>query len=209
MLFLRSSRWQTILDYKMLSLTDTLWVLLNRFVFVTKNIDFKSMVLGLHDLTWLRFLQPKQNFRTIWLLNSDWPNPHFLNNKCFWLLLWCSDPVQSCKAYIACLSEKSSGLSVSVQTTTKLPTAIVVYWPPTRPNMPFQKRRKRIFHWHRRTWLTIWDRVKIPWYSHRLMHQKRVTCELHDSYFHLMMIKHAIPKTAEVHKRLSGHWTII
>ena len=40
----------------------------------------------------------------------------------------------------------------------------------------------------------IWDKVKIPWYSHRLMHQKRVTCELHDSYFHLMMSKHAIPK---------------
>ena len=35
---------------------------------------------------------------------------------------------------------------------------------------------------------------KIPWYSHRLMHRKRVTCELHDSYFCLMTIKHAIPK---------------
>ena len=30
--------------------------------------------------------------------------------------------------------------------------------------------------------------------SHRLMHWKRVTCELHDSYFRLMTIKHAIPK---------------
>ena len=30
------------------------------------------------------------------------------------------------------------------------------------------------------------------------MHWKRVTCELHDSYFRAMMIKHAIPKTAEV-----------
>ena len=39
---------------------------------------------------------------------------------------------------------------------------------------------------------------KIPWYSHRLMHRKRVTCELHDSYFRLMTIKHAIPRTAEV-----------
>ena len=39
---------------------------------------------------------------------------------------------------------------------------------------------------------------KILWYSHRLMHQKRVTCELHDSYFCSMTIKHAIPKTAEV-----------
>ena len=35
---------------------------------------------------------------------------------------------------------------------------------------------------------------KIPWYSHRLMHRKRVTCELHDCYFRLMTIKHAIPK---------------
>ena len=39
---------------------------------------------------------------------------------------------------------------------------------------------------------------KIPWYSHRLMHRKRVTCELHDSYFRSMTIKHAIPRTAEV-----------
>ena len=30
------------------------------------------------------------------------------------------------------------------------------------------------------------------------MHRKRVTCELHDSYFRSMTIKHAIPKTAEV-----------
>ena len=35
---------------------------------------------------------------------------------------------------------------------------------------------------------------KFPWYTHRLMHQKRVTCELHDSYFHLMTIKHVISK---------------
>ena len=40
-----------------------------------------------------------------------------------------------------------------------------------------------------------WDKVKkIPWYTHRLMHRKRVTCELHDSYFRLMTIKHAIPR---------------
>ena len=43
-------------------------------------------------------------------------------------------------------------------------------------------------------WLTKWDKLKFPWYTHRLMHRKRVTCELHDSYFRLMMIKHAIPK---------------
>ena len=35
---------------------------------------------------------------------------------------------------------------------------------------------------------------KIPWYTHRLMHRKRVTSELHNSYFRLMAIKHAIPK---------------
>ena len=64
--------------------------------------------------------------------------------------------------------------------------------------MAFQRRRKCIFHWRGRAWLTIWDRVKIPRYSHKLMHRKRVTCELHDSYFRLMTIKHDIPKTAEV-----------
>ena len=45
----------------------------------------------------------------------------------------------------------------------------------------------------RRAWLKKWDKVKILWYTHRLMHRKRVTCELHDSYFRLMSIKHAIP----------------
>ena len=51
------------------------------------------------------------------------------------------------------------------------------------------------------------------WYSHRLMLQKRVTYELHDSYFRLMTIKHAIPRTAKV-THADGHlwgdieWTI-
>ena len=35
---------------------------------------------------------------------------------------------------------------------------------------------------------------KFQWYTHRLRHRKRVTCELHDSYFRLMTIKHAISK---------------
>ena len=44
-------------------------------------------------------------------------------------------------------------------------------------------------------WLMKWEEVKkFPWYSHRLMHRKRVTCELHDSYFRWMTINHAIPK---------------
>ena len=74
----------------------------------------------------------------------------------------------------------------------------VVCWPPTRPNMPFQRRWKFIFHWRGRAWLTVWDRVKIPRYTHRLMHRKRVTCALHDSYFRLTTIRHVIPRTAEV-----------
>ena len=37
-----------------------------------------------------------------------------------------------------------------------------------------------------------WLMKKFLWYTHRLMHQNRVTCELHDSYFHLMTIKHSI-----------------
>ena len=41
----------------------------------------------------------------------------------------------------------------------------------------------------RRAWLTIWDKVKITRFSHKLMHRKRVTCELHDSYFRSMTIK--------------------
>ena len=61
--------------------------------------------------------------------------------------------------------------------------------------MPFQRRGSCIFHWRGRAVLTIWEN-KIPRY--KLMHRKRVTCELHDSYFRLMTIKHAIPKTAEV-----------
>ena len=44
-------------------------------------------------------------------------------------------------------------------------------------------------------WLMKWDEVKkFPWYTHRLMHRKRVTSELHDSYFRWMTINHAIPK---------------
>ena len=44
-------------------------------------------------------------------------------------------------------------------------------------------------------WLMKWDEQKIfPWYTHRLIHRKRVTCELHDSYFLWMTIKHSISK---------------
>ena len=74
----------------------------------------------------------------------------------------------------------------------------------TRPKMPFKVlHRKEVTHsnavmWGNRVggnWLTKLDKLKkIPWYSHRLTHRKRVTCELHDSYFYLMTIKHGISK---------------
>ena len=48
-------------------------------------------------------------------------------------------------------------------------------------------------------WLMKWDEVKnIPLYSHRLTYRKRMTSELHDSYFRSMTITQAIPKVAEV-----------
>ncbi len=36
--------------------------------------------------------------------------------------------------------------------------------------------------------LIIWDKVKFPLCQYRLMHRKRVTSELHDSYFRMMRI---------------------
>ena len=42
--------------------------------------------------------------------------------------------------------------------------------------------------------LIIWDKVKVPLCHYRVMHRKRVACELHDNYFRLMTIKHAISK---------------
>ena len=79
----------------------------------------------------------------------------------------------------------------------------VVYWPGQTCHS--KDGRSCVFHWRGRAWLTIWDRVKIPRYSHKLMHRKRVTCELHDSYFRSMTIKHTIPKTAEVHIPMASY----
>ena len=42
--------------------------------------------------------------------------------------------------------------------------------------------------------LIIWDKMKVTLCQYRLMHRKRVTSELHDSYFRLMTIKHSISK---------------
>ena len=78
-----------------------------------------------------------------------------------------------------------------------------LFWPSTRPNMPFQSdalEGSDTFRWQ------LWEEIakavladnmgqgKIQWYTHRLMHRKKVTCELYDSYFRLMTIKPAIPK---------------
>ena len=42
-------------------------------------------------------------------------------------------------------------------------------------------------------WLMKWDKV-IPMVHYREMHRKRVTSELHDSYFRLITFKHSISK---------------
>ena len=45
----------------------------------------------------------------------------------------------------------------------------------------------------------------MPRCRHKVMHRKRVTCELHDSYFRSTTFKHAIPKTAEVHIPMASY----
>ena len=81
----------------------------------------------------------------------------------------------------------------------------IMFWPSTRPQkMLFQgdaPERNDTFQWpvieRDRVGglrLIIWDKVKIPLCQYRLMHRKRVTSELHDSYFRLMTIKHSISK---------------
>ena len=74
---------------------------------------------------------------------------------------------------------------------------------------PGQKCHSKVMHWKKVTHSNgsyerksrgrkLADEIgwgkKFPWYTHRLMHRKRVTSELHDSYFYLMTIKHAISK---------------
>ena len=82
---------------------------------------------------------------------------------------------------------------------------IVMFWPSTRhKKMLFQvdaPEGRDTFQWpvieRDRVGglrLIIWDKVKVPLCQYRLMHRKGVTCELHDSYFRLMTIKHSISK---------------
>ena len=78
----------------------------------------------------------------------------------------------------------------------------VIFWPSTRP-------KNAILRWCTgRKWhipvierdrvgglrLIICDKVKVPLCHYRVMHRKRLTSELHDSYFRLMTIKHSILK---------------
>ena len=42
--------------------------------------------------------------------------------------------------------------------------------------------------------LIIWNKVKVPRCHYSDAPEKRVTCELHDSCFRLMTIKHSISK---------------
>ena len=82
---------------------------------------------------------------------------------------------------------------------------IVLFWPSTQPKkMLFQgdvPEGSDTFQWpviERDRMgglrLIIWDKVKVPLCQNRLMHRKRVTSELYDSYFRLMTIKHSISK---------------
>ena len=74
----------------------------------------------------------------------------------------------------------------------------------TRPKMPFKvMHRKEVTHsngsngrkWRGRKLADEMGRAKkIPMVHYRVMHRKRVTSELPDSYFRLMTIKHSISK---------------
>ena len=74
----------------------------------------------------------------------------------------------------------------------------------TRPKMPFKvMHRKEVTHSNgsyvrksrgRKLADEMGRDKNIPLYSHRLTHRKRVTSELHESYFHLITINHSISK---------------
>ena len=69
---------------------DTLQMQLTRFASMVWSMATESIV----DLTWLlSFLQPEQNFLTVWILYCDQLHLHLLHKKCFSLLLWCYGPV--------------------------------------------------------------------------------------------------------------------
>ena len=57
------------------------------------------------------------------------------------------------------------------------------------------------------TWLIKWDKLKFPWYTYRLMHRKRVTCELHDSYMDVELLYNSVKtKSQTVGEVRDGMW---
>ena len=79
-----------------------------------------------------------------------------------------------------------------------------MFWPFDPPKMPFKvMHRKEVTHFNgsyerksrgRKLADEMGRAKKIPMVHYRVMHWKRVTFELHDSYFRLMTIKHSISK---------------
>ena len=96
------------------------------------------------------------------------------------------------------------GFFYSTLKSPRLHGEIVIFWPSTRPKMPFKvMHRKEVTHSNgsyerkSRGWILadeMGQGKKFPWYTHRLTHRKRVTSELHDSHFRLTTIQHSIPK---------------
>ena len=76
MLLVRSWRWWTTLDFKMLSSPDTLHMLLTGFVTVARSMASES-ICSSRKISWI-----------IWLLYCDQQRLHFSHNKCFFICLY-------------------------------------------------------------------------------------------------------------------------
>ena len=103
------------------------------------------------------------------------------------------------------------------------PTSLCLFWgmcstigSPREPSLVALPRITLLNKGSRPVWegqddyrpITLLYQVKNPRCRHKVIHRKRVTCELHDSYFRSMTIKHAIPKTAGVHIPLASYGKI-
>ena len=101
-LFPRSGGWQTIQNNEMLSLPDTLKVLLAGFVLMTWSTALESPMFGQPDLVWSwAFLQPEKNFlnHLVNVLKST--APILFSQQIFILLLSRRyGPVWTRKAYV-------------------------------------------------------------------------------------------------------------
>ena len=71
--------------------SDTLWLLLYGFVSIICNVVLESIVLGLPDLAWSRFLQPEQNFlnHQVTVLWSTAPSPFVQQMLFVASKVWC------------------------------------------------------------------------------------------------------------------------